>query len=109
MNYLYIFTQSCLLEIPFYLIFIKRPKLEKTAFVFAMNSMTHPIVFFGLMNLSMTFLQNILVAEAFAILSESFALNLLLKMDWKRAALASLLANLVSWQLGPVLTYTIWA
>lgn len=108
-TYAYVFAQSCALELPVYCAFgLCRPWWRGVLFVFMMNSVTHPVVFFGLMNLPLTFLHSILVAETFAVVVETVALHRLLRMSLARAAAAAALANLVSWQVAPVLTYLVW-
>jgi hypothetical protein len=111
-TYFYLFLQSNLLEVPVYYLFLRRKPgmgfLYCLAFVTFMNSLTHPVVFFGLMSLPFSYLANILIAEAFAIGSETLFLRFLLRSGWSRAFAASLLANLVSWQLAPMLTYLLF-
>lgn len=109
-TYLYIFLQSNLLEVPFYSWILGRSKKNPVSHlvpVTAINSLTHPIVFFVLMNLKNTYLTNILVAESFAVLAETAFFVFLQKQEMKRAFTAALGANLISWQLAPMLTYLI--
>ena len=108
--YLYIFLQSNLLEIPFYYLFFKKDFDFKKILTgtTAINSLTHPIVFFVLMNLKQPYLQNILVAEAFAILMETIFLVYFLKSSLSRAFISASIANLVSWQVAPILTYILF-
>jgi len=108
-SYAYIFAQSCALEMPVYLVFgVRKPLWQGALFIFVMNSVTHPIVFFGLMNLPLTFVQTILIAEAFAIVTETAVLCRLAPVSFTRAFAASVLANFVSWQFAPMLTYFVW-
>lgn len=112
-SYLSIFLQSNLLELPIYLsFFAQQKKLFRwpwvVLFVTMMNAVTHPVVFFGIMNLPLTYLQTILLAETFAIVAEAMLLKWLLKNHFAMCLLASLLANLLSWQLGPILTYLVF-
>jgi hypothetical protein len=76
-----------------------------------MNSVTHPVVFFGIMNLPFTYLENILLAESFAVVAEAACLFVVLQPRNIRSVLGciftSLVANLVSWQIAPMLTYLI--
>ncbi len=108
--YLYIFLQSNILEIPIYwLCFRKKLSFKSTAIsVTAINSLTHPIVFFVFMNFHQSYLQNILLAEAFAISTEALFFSRVLKLSWPSAIFASVLANLISWQLAPMLTYLLF-
>ena len=111
MTYLYVFLQSNLLEVLPYFLLLPGARgwgLARTAaMVTLLNSLTHPIVFFGLMNLPFTFLTNISLAEGFAVGAEAIALTLLCNQPRGRAIFASLIANLVSWQLAPILTYAL--
>lgn len=122
-EYLYVFMQSNLLEIPFYYLGLRsfapglltRSLRESERILFlicsvtVMNSVTHPVVFFGIMNLKLTYLQNILVAEAFAIISETAFTVWLLGVSKFRATIVATVANLVSWQLAPLLTFKIFS
>ncbi len=113
MAYLYIFLQSNFLEVPFYFFllraFLPKSKLEAVFLLSLMNSLSHPIVFFGLMSLPMSYLSVILIAEIFAITSEAVFLHKTQKIPLMLALKTSTIANLVSWQLGPVLTYLIFS
>lgn len=104
MSYFYVFLQSNLLEIPIYLLLLKGG-WRRTEFVTVMNSVTHPIVFFGFMNLPLNYLSNILLAESFAIGVETAVLAFYAGVRAPKAFVASFIANLVSWQFAPVLTY----
>ncbi len=109
MSYAYIFLQSCALEMPIYLALANRtPRWQMALGIFAMNSVTHPVVFFGIMNLPLTFLHTILLAEAFAVVTEALVLTRFARLNLRRAMTASVVANLFSWQFGPVLTYLFW-
>lgn len=106
-TYLYIFLQSNLIEVPFYYLFLRRlySPLNSFGLITAINSLTHPLVFFILMNLKNTYLENILLAESFAVASEALFLFWICQLNWKTAFLASLVANLASWQMAPIFTY----
>lgn len=108
--YLYIFLQSNLLEVPFYyLAFKKNYSFKDILFkTTAINSLTHPIVFFVLMNLNQTYLKNILLAEVFAIVVETFFFSRFKNISWLNAFIGAVIANLVSWQVAPMLTYAIF-
>ena len=114
MTYFWIFLQSNLLEVPFYFYFFRTCgwSLARTAlFVTMMNAVTHPAVFFGIMNLPLTYFENIVIAESFAVLVEAACLVIVLRPRDGKTALGclvtSFVANLVSWQLAPVLTYLV--
>lgn len=109
-HYLYIFLQSNILEVPIYYWFFRRTQNASQSLMTTtvMNSMTHPLVYFGFMNLSMTYLNKILLAEVFAIISETFFYHRYLKINIKYTFFAALLANLISWQFAPMLTYLLF-
>lgn len=106
-SYLQIFIQSMGVEaliIGFYFYFFKKQNpLKPMAFVFMINACTHPVVVFIIMKTG-TYLTSIMIAETFAWLSEAAAYKKKLFKSWKEALLLSLLANLVSWQIGPWVT-----
>lgn len=108
-GYFYIFLQSNLLEVPFYyLFFYKYEKFVKVlCFASAINSLTHPIVFFLIMNMKLSYINNILIAESFAVIIEGFFFNKLLGYSKMNSFVGALVANLVSWQFAPMLTYLI--
>jgi hypothetical protein len=96
---------------PLYLPFLKRTRKNSSfgsnfVFVTGINSLTHPIVFFFIMNLKLTYLQNILIAESFAILAEAGILWWILSEKFWKCLTISALANFSSWQLSPMVTYT---
>lgn len=108
--YLYIFLQSNLLEVPIYYLFFKKNInfTKNLAFVTAINSLTHPIVFVVLMNLKQSYLQNIMIAEIFAVLAETIFFISFLKTSYLRAFFAALIANFFSWQIAPMITYVLF-
>jgi hypothetical protein len=110
LNYLLIFLQSNLIEC-FVYGWCYRRKLtvgRSVAITTLANSVTHPIVFFGFMSASFSYLHSIILAEAFAILVEAVLHAWSGRLPLRLAFRASLLANLTSWQLGPILTYYIF-
>ncbi len=114
MSYLYVFLQSNLLEIAPYYVLLPRGQRgwglgQMLVLITLLNSLTHPIVFFGIMNLRFSFLTNILLAEGFAIVSETILLARALGLSWRSTVVASLVANLLSWQLAPALTYLVFS
>ncbi len=102
-HYLQIYLQSNLLEVlPLILVWPRwRPTMKNALRISILNSVTHPIVFFGLMRMPFPYLVNILIAESFAILTEGYCYR---RMGLTQPWLASLWANLISWQLAPFLT-----
>lgn len=114
MNYFWVFFLSNLLEFPIYWFFIRAVKKQwsfekKIALICVLNGVTHPIVFFVIMNLKFSYLQNILMAEGFAVLIEALLLSWVLNHDPQKCLRTSLLANLVSWQAAPILTFMLIA
>ncbi len=107
MDYFYTFLQSNLLEAIFVMGFLRKTHrpVQVLLFVSFMNSLTHPWVFFAWMGLPQSYLINILLAEAFAIVFEAIIYRSFIKIDLPRAFLISGVANLISWQLGPILTW----
>ena len=107
-HYLYILFQSNLIEVLLMLLLWPRlmPKNTWALRITATNAISHPVVFFVLMKLPFGYLWNILIAEAFAIGFETLVYRRVFGL--KQAFTASLLANLVSWQLAPVLTALIF-
>lgn len=106
-GYFYIFFQSNLLEIPvFFLIYRALLSARYTiSLVTLSNAFTHPVVIFVFLKASsLQFIEAILVAEAFAIAVESLLHRSVTHLSLLRVLSASLIANLVSWQLGPILT-----
>jgi hypothetical protein len=57
------------------------------------------------MNMKNTYLQNILIAETFAILVESIYFYKVCKIKSFKAFIGAFVANLISWQFAPALTY----
>jgi len=102
-HYLYIYLQSNLLEvIPLLILWPRwRPLGVRTLQISILNSLTHPIVFFVLMKLPLGYLPNVLLAETFAIMVEGLVYQ---RLGLRRPFAASLFANLVSWQVAPVIT-----
>lgn len=114
-HYLYVFFQSNGLEVLFLLFFYKwfQPKDGLSAWnittkVTLANSITHPIVLFLLLKGPLSYLYAILIAESFAILAETFLHAKYLNITYRKAFIGSLLANLISWQFGTVLTTLIF-
>jgi len=110
MDYFFTYLQSNLIEVTFVAFFLRRTHSVKSVLIFVslMNSLTHPWVFFGWMGLPSSYLVNILLAEAFAMVAETFIYQHFLKIGWQRAFQISSLANLLSWQLGPALTWFVF-
>lgn len=87
----------------YFYFFKKKHPLKVMAFVFMLNACTHPVVVFVIMKTGV-YLQSIIIAESFAWLSESVIYKKKLVNGWLEALALSLVANLMSWQLGPWVT-----
>lgn len=113
MSYLYVFLQSNLLELPIYLWFSARyakGEWRRDLGLFTgMNAVTHPLVFFVLLSLPLSFLQGILLAEGVAIGAETLFLAWLTGVSLPLCFATAFFANLVSWQLAPAITYAIFS
>lgn len=110
-HYLYVFFQSNGLEVLFILLFhksiFKRALFNRTKtaiIVTLINSITHPVVIFLILRMQLSYLNGILIAEGFAIFVESIFYCRIFKISYSRALTVSALANVISWQLGPMLT-----
>jgi tryptophanyl-tRNA synthetase len=109
-SYIYIFFQSNFIEVFVYHLFYRKQKtfsetLRLTTFS---NSITHPIVFFGFMAFPMSYIKSIILAESFAIISETFLHSYFGKMSLVKTFPAAFVSNLISWQFAPVLTYLLF-
>jgi hypothetical protein len=114
-HYLYVFFQSNGLEVLFLLGFYRfyqaRDRLgggDIALKVTLANTLTHPIVLFLILKGPFTYFWAIVIAESFAVLGETWLHQRYLNISWKKAFLGSLLANLISWQMGPILTTLIF-
>lgn len=109
-DYIYIFLQSNWIEVLIYFLFYRACLGfgQVVTLTTLSNSLTHPIVFFGFMKSGMSYMTSIFLAEGFAILAEMFLHGYFGKMSYRRTGLASLVSNLVSWQMAPILTYLLF-
>lgn len=116
LSYFYIFMQSNAMEVPFYLVAYRevmrhqhlseqRSNVDMALLVTLSNMITHPIVFFVIMAAKIPFLWGILIAEGFAIVGEAALHAYFFGFNFRYTLTASTMANLVSWQLGPMVTY----
>lgn len=110
MTYLYTFLQSNLLEVPFYYAFYRRglSLREVLLLVTLANLITHPFIFFGICAVGLSLLVSTLLAELIAIGGEPLLHGYGRRAVWSMQPLvASLIANLASWQLAPLLTWLV--
>jgi hypothetical protein len=113
LSYLYIFFQSNILEIPSALIFYRKKNgtpINSAGYVALVvtlsNLITHPLVFFGFMTSSRTYLESTIAAETFAILIESLLHFKFIKdISYSTALKNSFIGNLISWQVAPLLAW----
>jgi hypothetical protein len=112
LDYFYTFILTATVELLVYLmimpLFFKILDRKKICvMILPMNAITHPLFFFFIMGLPMTFLANILIAEFVMIAVEGFFLTRIFNLSTPKALALSAIVNLVSWQLGPLMTYLI--
>ena len=109
-DYGYIFLQSNFIEIiVFYIFYRNRMSFVQVLILTSLaNSITHPVVFFGFMKSGLSYLVAVCLAEIFAVIVETFLHGHYGKLNYRRTALASLAANLVSWNIAPLLTYFVF-
>ncbi|MBL7687510.1 MAG: hypothetical protein JNJ49_05705 [Bdellovibrionaceae bacterium] len=116
MSYLLTYLQSNFLEVPFfcvahYFLGTKKNLWSSVLTTSFANAITHPIVFFVWLSSGsqLNWLSGILAAEAFAVIGEialhGYTLGLHQRREWFIIAIGSLSANLISWELGPILTW----
>lgn len=107
MSYFQLFLQSFAIEAVFLSILFFRKKLGRVLFVVLLaNALTHPLVVFGFLAYpDIRVIVGLLLAETFAILVEALIYWKKLELSWWWALLASAAANLLSWELGPRLSY----
>lgn len=107
MSYFQLFLQTFLIEALFLLIYfhgLERSKVIAGA-LFA-NAFTHPWVVFGWMAVpGARVVPMWLAGEAFAVLAEALLYSRFFRRGFATCLLASLLANLLSCELGPLLSY----
>ncbi|QLY24053.1 hypothetical protein [Bdellovibrio sp. KM01] len=110
LSYVYIFLQSSTIEVFVYFLFYRKLKAFGATFVLTTlaNTLTHPVVFFVIMASRLSYIEAILLAEGFAFVAETFLHAYFGKLPLKTTWKASLTANLVSWQLAPILTYLLF-
>ena len=114
LSYLFIFFQSSLIETVVFAFLYKKIsrgnlRIKRSALVTSLsNSVTHPLVFFGFMASTLSYFWAVLFAEAFAVGAETLLHKKSLRsnLSWAQVFGVSLLANLASWQLGPMFTKT---
>ncbi len=106
-QYLYVLFQSNFFEVLVCLYFYRgRISWQRIILLVSIcNAITHPLVIFGfLRHTSFSFLVGIVTAEIFAITAEASLHSADKRIPPLRAVAASTVANLVSWQAGPIFT-----
>lgn len=108
-DYFFTFLKTCLLEAPFYyFVFRKRGFNTFLGVLFGANLLTHPFVFFVFPWLFKQYIAGLLYSEIFAPSIEVVVVLMVLGLcrnkegvpSLSKCALAIVLANLFSWQVG---------
>lgn len=109
MDYFYLFLRSSTLEVPVYCIFYRRRHSLLATFLLVTlsNAFTHSFIFFGFMTGPFTYLMGTLLSEVFAIAVEATLHWYFGKIPLRTTLKASIAANLLSWQVGPMISYMI--
>lgn len=107
MSYFQLFLQSFAIEAVFLSLLLFRKNLGRVLFVVLLaNALTHPLVVFGIIAYpDIRVIVGLGIAEAFAILVEALIYWKKLDLKWWWALILSAAANLLSWELGPRLSY----
>ncbi len=95
MNFIFALFGTILIEFMIYAIFIRKDFLYLLAYSILINSITNP-----LMNLTLSFGGNLFVLEFLVFIAEIFLIKSLLKLDYKKSIIISLVANLASLIIG---------
>jgi len=82
---------TIIIEFVVYFIIVRKNPQELLLYSVLINSFTNPLA-----NIANGFLSNFLLIEAIVIIVEILLINALFKIDYKKAALISVLANIVS-------------
>jgi len=107
MSYFQLFLQSFLLEALFLLVYFHDlDKKQVFAGALFANAFTHPLLVFGWLAVpGARLLPLLLGGELFAFLAEATLYHRYFKRSFANCLLASFFANLLSWELGPILSY----
>jgi hypothetical protein len=102
MSWLSAFAVTQLIEVPIYLLCMQRQAFDarwptRLLIAFGASAFTHPIVWFVLPRLGLSYWSYVALAETFAVLAEAFYLG---RFGIRRPALWALLANATSAGLG---------
>lgn len=109
-SYVFTFLLSSTLEVPVYAVGYRNRMAFFRIFLLVTlaNLFTHPIVFFGFMSSKWPYLWAVLGAETFAVVAESVLdFAFVPGVSFRRALACGFLANLVSWQLAPMITWSL--
>jgi hypothetical protein len=107
MNYFELFLQTLLIEIVFLLLFFRKENKGRVLLIVTLaNAITHPWVVFGWVSFPHSnVFRVVLLAELFAVTVEAVIYLEVLRVRPIMAFTGSLLANLLSWELGPRLSF----
>lgn len=73
--------------------------------VILVNSFSLPIVWFLIPSLMVSYFENVLVAEGFAVISEGILVKALLRLSWRRSMATSFAMNMASFIFGITLMW----
>lgn len=124
LDYISVLVQVTLFEAPVFWMFYRKLPVERvpafdaqTDFGKAMrvaglvaltNACIHPLYFFGFMSSGQAYLWSVFWGQIFAVFGDAFIQSWAARIPIERAIAASLVANLVSWQLTPLLTWALY-
>jgi hypothetical protein len=69
------------------------------------NLCTHPVVFFGFMSSGRTIFKSVLWGQAFSMATEAILISWAARLPFGQTIVASIAANLFSWQLSALVIY----
>jgi hypothetical protein len=119
LDYLYVFAISSALELPVYEGFYRNvPVLRDTrtwrhwgkvaGLVILANLCTHSMAFFGFLSTGKPYLKAVLLAQFVSIVAEACLHSWAARISLRRTLVASLCANLFSWQFAPLVSYALF-
>lgn len=107
MNYFQLFIQNYFIEFIFLLYYLRDIRKSELAFsVLLANAFTHPLLSLVVLAISsQTIMKMLLLGELFVFIIETLIYRRSLNLKWSAAITASFLANLISWQFSPVVSF----
>lgn len=107
MIYLFYPLIALLIEYPFFRAFIDEKVDGLWIKVYALNLVSHPLIFFLLPLLELNYLVSLLVSELLVIMLEATLISYVLDIKLSDGLISSTVANLASWQLAPFLVLVV--